>query len=294
VKTAMKDDLIKKVRRIELNTRRLMNDLMGGEYKSRFKGQGVQFSEHRVYSPGDDIRHLDWKVTARSKEPLIKQYEEERELNVLIIADLSASGSFGSKSQVKRELVSDLGSMIAYAASFSGDKVGALLVTDQVQKVIPLRKGRNHALRIIRDLVSTPSEPGGTALKEALEEALKIMKQSGIVFVISDFIAADYEAPLKRIGKKHDLVVVPIRDTAEQHLPLEGFLYFEDPETGVTQFIDSTRKSVRDAWIDESQAQLKQQSQFFTAAKASVLTVYTNEDYAETLVRFLKKRKGSK
>jgi uncharacterized protein (DUF58 family) len=290
----MNEEILKKVKKIELSTRRLMNDMMGGDYRSRFKGQGVQFSEHRVYAPGDDIRHIDWKVTARSKEPLVKQYEEERELNVLIIADFSGSEEFGSKSVSKRQLATELGAMIAYAASNSGDKVGVLFVSHRIQKVVPLKKGRNHVLRIIRDFLSIEVEPGGTALKEAFDETLRVMKQSGIIFVISDFMAEGYESAMKRLGKKHDLVVVPIEDPGETRIPEIGTMYFQDPETGETHVIDTTRKGFQNEWNKHTQEFKTKLRQNFVASKAEVLAVTTHEDYAESLVRFLRKRKKSR
>src|ERR1035437_6653254 len=189
----MNEDLLKKVKRIEITTKKLMDEFMSGGYKSHFKGQGVQFSEHRTYSPGDDIRHIDWKVSARSKEPLLKQYEEERELSVFIIADFSTSQEFGSQHLTKRELVTQLGSMIAYAANLSGDKVGVLFVTNKVKKTIAPKKGKNHVLRIIHEFLNFPSDVGGTDLKGAFEEARRVLKHSGIVFILSDFLAEDYE-----------------------------------------------------------------------------------------------------
>jgi uncharacterized protein (DUF58 family) len=290
----MNDEILKKVRQIELSTRKLMNDSMGGDYKSRFKGQGVQFSEHRVYSPGDDIRHLDWKVTARSKEPLIKQYEEERELNVLVIVDVSKSEDFGSQKSSKRDMVTDLGAMIAYAASNSGDKVGFLILSDTVQKVIPLRKGRNHVLRIIRDLVSTEPNAGGTALKEALDETLRVMKQSGIVFIISDFLAKGFESPLKLLGKKHDLIVIPLSDPSEMDIPNLGWVSIQDPETGEMKALDFSRNSVRTEWSEDWKRHQQKLNQLFVASRASVVNISTREDYAEVLVRFLRKRKNAK
>lgn len=194
----MNEDLLKKVKRIEISTKKLMDEFMSGGYKSHFKGQGVQFSEHRTYTAGDDIRHIDWKVSARSKEPLLKQYEEERELNVFIIADFSSSQDFGSQKMTKRELVTQLGSMIAYAANLSGDKIGVLFVTDKVKKTITPKKGKNHVLRIIHEFLNFPTEVGGTDLKGAFEEARRVLKHSGIVFVISDFQAENYERNLDR------------------------------------------------------------------------------------------------
>jgi uncharacterized protein (DUF58 family) len=228
----MNEDLLKKVKRIEITTKKLMDEFMSGGYKSHFKGQGVQFSEHRTYSAGDDVRHIDWKVSARSKEPLLKQYEEERELSVFIIADFSASQDFGSQFITKRELVTQLGSMIAYAANLSGDKVGVLFVTNKVKKTIAPKKGKNHVLRIIHEFLNFPTESGGTDLKGAFEEARRVLKHSGIVFVISDFLAEDYERNLRQLSKKNDVVAIRIEDPNERAIPFSGVIEIEHPETG--------------------------------------------------------------
>jgi uncharacterized protein (DUF58 family) len=287
----MNDLLLKKVKRIEIATRKVMDDFMSGGYKSHFKGQGVQFSEHRTYTPGDDIRHLDWKVSARSKEPLIKQYEEERELSVFIIADLSASQDFGSQKQIKREVVAELGAMIAYAASNSGDKVGVLFVTSKVKKIVELKKGRNHVLRIIRDLLSFETEAGGTALKQAFEETQRMLKHSGIIFILSDFKAEGYESPLRRLAKKHDVVAVKINDPAELEIPNVGRLSIVDPETGKEMDVEPGSYMFKKLMKDQNQAFEQKTKQIFNVAGVEVLPMNTYEDYAEGLVRFLKRRK---
>ncbi len=287
----MNEALLKKVKRIEITSRKMMDEVMSGGYKSRFKGQGVQFSEHRQYTPGDDIRHLDWKVSARSREPLVKQYEEERELNVFIIADFSGSIEFGSKSNTKRDILGELGALIAYAASQSGDKVGVLFVTDRVRKTIELKKGRNHVLRIIRDLISFPTGPGGTGLKQAFDEARRLLKHSGIVFVLSDFKAEGYEASLRQLARKHDVIAVKIEDPAEKGLPKLGLLRVVDPETGLESELWLESYSFqRD--FSESRAQFETRTkQIFNLAGVDVLPVNSVEDHAETLVHFLKRRK---
>lgn len=287
----MKEELLKKVKKIEIATRRMMDSVMSGGYKSHFKGHGVQFSEHRQYTPGDDIRHIDWKVSARSREPLIKQYEEERELNVFIIADLSASSDFGSKTQTKKEMVAELGAMIAYAASNSGDKVGVLFVTDHVEKTIPLKKGKNHVLRIIHDLLSFPTKPGGTALKKAFEETRRVMKNSGIVFILSDFKAEGYEIALKQLSRKHDVVAVKIDDPAEKKLAPLGRFTIEDPETGVLVDIDSTSKNFQKNFSEQQNQFEAKTKQILNQARVETLLIDTHEDHAERLLQFLKRRK---
>jgi uncharacterized protein (DUF58 family) len=264
---------------------------MSGGYKSHFKGQGVQFSEHRQYTPGDDIRHIDWKVSARHREPLIKQYEEERELNVFIIADMSASVDFGSKNQFKRELIAELGAMIAYAASISGDKVGVLVVTDRVEKVIPLKKGRNHVLRIIRDLLSFPTRPGGTALKQGMEETRRFMKNAGIVFILSDFRAEGYESAIRQLSRKHDVVAVQIEDPSEKNLIDLGTFRFVDPETGIEIEVDPSKYAFQKAFQSFQKNFEQKTKQIFNLARVEVVQVNTHEDHAEKLLHFLKRRK---
>jgi uncharacterized protein (DUF58 family) len=290
----MNESILKKVKRIEISSRRMMDDIMAGGYKSKFRGQGVQFSEHRQYTPGDDIRHLDWKVSARSKEPLIKQYEEERELNVFIIADFSASCEFGSVRNFKSAVIAELGAMISYAASSSGDKVGVLFVTDRVRKTIELKKGKNHVLRIIRDLSSFASEPGGTGLKKALEETRRLLKHSGIVFILSDFKAEGYENALRQLSRKHDVVAVKIDDPAEMTLPDLGNMTLLDPESLIQQELtfDSSefKKQIRD-----HQAQFENRTkQIFNLAGVETLSIKTAEDHAEKLLFFLKRRKSAR
>lgn len=290
----MNGDLLKKVKRIEISTKKLMDEFMSGGYKSHFKGQGVQFSEHRTYASGDDIRHIDWKVSARSKEPLLKQYEEERELNVFIIADFSSSLEFGSKSQSKKELVTQLGSMIAYAANLSGDKVGVLFVTHKVKKTIPPKKGKNHVLRIIHELIQFPSEPGGTDLKGAFEEARRVLKHSGIVFIISDFQADHYQQNLRQLSKKNDVVAVQVLDPGEKNVGFGGVIELEHPETGQKLEINtrsySFQKSLKD-WNSELESRSKQSLDY---SGVETLKVKTDEDYTEALVSFFKRRKQKK
>jgi uncharacterized protein (DUF58 family) len=290
----MNEEILKKVKRIEISTKKLMDEFMSGGYKSHFKGQGVQFSEHRIYTPGDDIRYIDWKVSARSKEPLLKRYEEERELNVFIIADFSASQEFGSSSNTKRELVTQIGSMIAYAANLSGDKTGVLFVTNKVKKTIPPKKGKNHVLRIIHDFIKFETEPGGTDLKGAFEEARQVLKHSGIVFVISDFNADGYEKNLRQLAKKNDVVAIKIEDPDQSAIPFHGRFVFENPETGRLTEIDTSSKRFKDAISDWNTKYNEKTIQNLQFSGIETLTVKTNDDYTEALVRFFKHRKKKK
>jgi uncharacterized protein (DUF58 family) len=290
----MNGEILKKVKRIEISTKKLMDEFMSGGYKSHFKGQGVQFSEHRTYTAGDDIRHIDWKVSARSKEPLIKQYEEERELNVFIIADFSASQEFGSKNLTKKELVTQLGSMIAYAANLSGDKIGVLFVTNQVRKTVPPKKGKNHVLRIIHELLTFPTEPGGTDLRGAFEEARRVLKHSGIVFVISDFAAEHYDKTLKQLSKKNDVVAIKITDPNETSIPIAGRLEITHPETGKNIEVDLSSKAFKKTLQNWAHKIGDQSDQTLKISGIETLTVRTNDDYTEALVSFFKRRKQKK
>ncbi len=290
----MNEEIQKKVKRIELVTRKAMDEMLSGGYKSHFRGQGVQFSEHRSYAHGDDIRHIDWKVSARSKEPLLKQYEEERELNVFIIADLSASLEFGTQKHLKKEVVAELGAVIAYAASMSGDRVGVLIVTNHVKKIIELKKGRNHVLRIIRDLLSFPTESGGTNLKEAFEEAYHLMKHTGIVFVLSDFRAEDYEKGIKQLARKHDVVAIQIEDSNEYRFDGVGPITIFDPETqNEVSFNPGTYSFKKD--FNQSKNEFENKTkQILNYSGVEILKVNTHEDYVDRLLRFFNKRKKKK
>ena len=287
----MNESILKRVKRIELTSKKLMDDVMSGGYRSRFKGQGVQFSEHRQYTPGDDIRHLDWKVSARSREPLVKQYEEERELNVFLIADFSGSIEFGSTLNTKKDVLTELGAMLAYAASNTGDKVGVLFVTDRVRKTIELKKGRNHVLRIIRDFVTFPTEPGGTDLKSALGDARRILKHSGIVFILSDFKAEGYESALRQLARKHDVVALKIEDPGEVRLVKTGRLRLLDPETGNEVEINPDAYSFKRDFLQYQTEFETRTKQIFNLAGVDSLPIRTNEDHVETLLHYLKSRK---
>ena len=209
------EDLLRRVRQIEITTRKMVDDVMSGSYRSTFKGHGVQFSEHRLYVPGDDVRHIDWKVSARSRDPLIKKYEEERELTVLLVVDVSGSEAFSSARKLKSEVAAEIAGMLAYAASHTGDKVGVMLFAGEVEKIIRPKKGRQHILRIIRDMLAYRPTTRGTDLAGALDGAGRMMKHAGVVFVLSDFLAEGYELPLKRLARRHDVIAVNVGDERE-------------------------------------------------------------------------------
>lgn len=284
-------ELVKKVKRIEITTRKMVNDMMSGQYRSHFKGSGVQFSEHRVYAPGDDVRHIDWKVSARTKEPLIKKYEEERELSVFLVVDISASKRFGSSQKLKSEIAAEVGGMLAYAATHTGDRVGALMFGEGVEKIIPPRKGRQHVLRLIRDLLSEEAHSQGTNLGNALDAAGRMMKHSGIVFVISDFITQDYEVQLRRLSRKHDVVAIWLDDDRERDFPQAGWGLFWDPEKEEEVYVDTGSFAFR-SWMKEREKTFEDQTlSCFTKGQVEVLRINTREDYGDAIVRFFQKRK---
>jgi len=287
----LSEELLKKVKKIEFHSRKLVNDAMSGNYRSHFRGLGMQFSEHRVYEPGDDIRHVDWKASARGKELLIKKFEEERELNVFLVVDISGSELFGSNHQTKSQIIAEVGGMLAHAANYTGDKIGLMLFSSQIEKTIRPKKGRIHVQKIIRELLLSRSKGKGTQLKQALESTEKLMKHSGIVFIISDFIADGYHDVLKRLSKKHDVVAVSVQDKAEREIPLHGYVALTNPETGEDYFVDADQYSFKE-WLktqyDKREAGLVQ---LFKESKVEKLSIISDQDYGEAIVRFFQKRK---
>ncbi|MBC7690374.1 MAG: DUF58 domain-containing protein [Methylotenera sp.] len=286
----LSEELRKKIRLIEISTRKLVDDAMSGQYKSHFKGQGVQFSEHRLYVPGDDVRHIDWKVSARSRDPLVKKYEEERELTVFLVVDVSASESFGSAEKTKSEVTAETAAMLASAAIHSGDRVGVLLFGGEVEKVIPPKKGRQHILRIVKDLLTYRPRTQGTDLAGALDAAGRIMKHSGVIFLISDFMANDYEFALKRLAKRHDVVAITVADERESEIPEIGTLLMMDPETGDERLVDTSSYAFK-KWFTQYRNMHEQKTRLaLKGARVDELKIVTKEDYGEALVRYFRAR----
>jgi uncharacterized protein (DUF58 family) len=285
------EELVRKVRLIEITTRKVVDDVMSGQYRSHFKGHGVQFSEHRLYVPGDDIRHIDWKVSARTRDPLIKKFEEERELTVFLVVDVSGSESFGSARKLKSEVAAEIGGMLAYAAIHTGDKVGVLLFAGEVERIIPPKKGRQHILRIIRDILGFErAKKPGTDLKGALEAAGRVMKHGGVIFVISDFIADGYEVALKRLARKHDVVAISIGDPRESEIPDVGQLLFWDPETGEERLIDTGSYAFK-KWFEAFRTGHQARAHdAFRGGKIELLKIGTADQYADAVVRFFRTR----
>src|ERR1700733_5882502 len=250
---ALTREILKKVRQIELRTRRLVTDALAGEYHSVFKGRGMDFDEVREYSPGDEVRLIDWNVTARTGVPFIKKLREERELTLLLAVDVSASGKFGSNAQSKRELAAEIASVLAFSAIRNRDKVGLLLFTDEVEQYIPPTKGRQHVLRVIREILFHTPQRRGTNVASALDFVNDVLRRRAVVFVISDFIESPeafqrLKRQLRLTNKRHDLVLLHLRDRHEEELPALGLLTLEDPETGEVMEIDTDSQEVRNSF----------------------------------------------
>lgn len=283
-------EILKKIRRLELRTRRLVNSTFAGQYHSVFKGRGMNFEEVREYNPGDDIRSIDWNVTARMNTPYVKKYTEERELTVLLIVDVSASGSFGSVDLSKRELAAEVAAILAFSAINNNDKVGLLLFTDEVELFIPPKKGRMHTLRLIREMLYFRPKGRGTNLAAALEYANKLLTRRAVVFVISDFLADDFSKPLTVAGRRHDVVAMPIIDPGEEHLPDVGRITFEDAETGEQIEIDTSSRVVRNQFAAEQVRRGKTLNKLFRTRGLDVVSLATNADYLIALRTFFARR----
>lgn len=283
-------DIIKKVRYIEIKTRGLTQQIFSGRYHSAFKGTGMAFSEVREYSYGDDIRSIDWKVTARYNHPYIKIFEEERELTVLLLIDVSASNSFGSKSHLKSDLITELASVLAFSAIHNNDKVGVIFFSSKVEKFIPPKKGTTHILRIIREMLDFKAENQGTRIVSGLEFLNNTIKKRSIVFLISDFFDSGYEDVFSITKRKHDLVALRIEDLKEQELPPVGFVQLADPETGKKKYIDTenfdTRINYKKWWIENTE-RIKNTC---IRTGTDMAIIQTGQDYVRPLLQLFKQR----
>ena len=283
-------ELLKKVRRIELKIKSLSKNIVSGEYHSAFKGRGMSFSEVRSYQYGDDVRNIDWNVTARANEPFVKIFEEERELTIMILVDVSGSSSFGSKLQRKSEVFTEICAMLAFSASQNNDKVGVILFSDKIEKFIPPKKGKQHTLRIIRELLDFTPDTSGTDIALALQYLTNILKKKAICFILSDFQADNYETALKIASKKHDIIGFRVSDPREAELPDVGLLQIRDPETGETGWIDTHD---RDALASYNLTFKKNKDAFyrhFKKSKTGVIDMSIQDSYVLALLQFFKKR----
>ncbi|TLP73145.1 DUF58 domain-containing protein [Maribacter sp. ACAM166] len=283
-------ELLKKVRKIEIKTRRLSDHIFGGEYHSTFKGRGMTFSEVRQYQFGDDVRNIDWNVTARYNEPYIKVFEEERELTMMLMVDISGSELFGTTNQFKNEIITEITATLAFSALQNNDKVGLTLFSDQIELYIPPKKGKTHALRIIRELLEFKPKSNKTDIAQALKFMSSVMKKKAIVFVLSDFIGDDYEKTLKITGNKHDLTGIRVYDEREESIPNLGMVQLEDIETGRIQLVNTQSKKVRNAYTEFNRERIAYFKESFTKAGCGTLDCRVDESYVKKLLGYFKRR----
>jgi len=282
--------ILKKVKQVEIRTRGLVNDLFGGEYHSVFKGRGMAFSEVREYQPGDDIRLIDWNVTARNGSPFIKIFEEERELTVYLLVDISKSGEFGSQNQLKQEFGAEIASVLGFSAIKNNDKVGLILFSNDIEKYVVPKKGKSHVLRVIRELLYNKTKGNKTSIKNALDYLLKVAKRKSVIFLISDFIDDDYWASLKIVNRKHDLIGIRLFDPAEKLLPDIGVIKVRDPESGSSFWIDTSNR------LEMEKLKNQINSDFDTFNKQAkkigfdIISVSTNGDFVDPLISLFRKR----
>ncbi len=285
------NELLKRVRRIEIKTRKLTDNVFAGEYHSAFKGRGMSFSEVREYQLGDDVRDIDWNVTARMNRPYVKVFEEERELTLMLLIDLSASQTFGTKERTQRELAAEIAATLAFSALQNNDKVGVLFFTDRVEKFIPPQKGKKHVLYIIRELLNFEPAGKGTDIGGALEYLVRILPKRSIAFVLSDFLTdGDYERPLCVAARKHDVVALQVYDRLLAQLPDVGLLRVTDAETGQERYVDTSSRAVRNSqqkWWSEQQTALQQ---LFRRSKVRFTSIATHADYVRPLISLFAQR----
>ena len=283
-------ELFKKIRRIEIRTKGLVNNVFGGEYHSAFKGRGIEFSEVRPYQFGDDIRSIDWNVTARTGETFVKIFEEEREQTLVLVVDISGSGDFGSRNKFKREIAAEICAILGFSAIKNNDKVGLLLFSDQVELFVPPKKGRRHVLRLIRDLFAHEPHSHGTSLAAALNHILHVVHRRSIVLIVSDFFDADFEKPLRMVAQRHDTVAIHLQDRREQELPSLGLVDLTDPETGETLLVDTRSRNARRLFAEHARQQHDALTTLFRRSRVDNVEIQTEKDYVEPLGRFFRHR----
>lgn len=283
-------ELLKKVRKIEIKTRRLSDHVFGGEYHSTFKGRGMTFSEVRQYQFGDDVRNIDWNVTARYNEPFVKVFEEERELTLMLMVDISGSEFFGTQDQFKNEIIIEIAATLAFSAMQNNDKTGLILFSDEIERYIPPKKGKSHVLRIIRELLEFEPKSNKTDIANALKFLSNVMKKKAIVFVLSDFIADNYRDTLKIAAKKHDLTGIRIYDKAEENIPNLGMVQMQDQETGELLLVNTGSKSVRNQYYGFHRERVDYFTESFTKSGAGALSSRVDESYVKKLLGYFKGR----
>jgi len=283
-------ELLKKVRKIEIKTRGLSNQIFSGQYHSAFKGKGMAFSEVREYQPGDDIRTIDWNVTARFDHPFVKIYDEERELTVMLLIDVSGSNKFGTRQSFKEDLIAELAAVLSFSAIHNNDKVGVIFFSDKIEKFIPPAKGTKHILRIIRELIDFKPESSKTDISGALKFFHNAIKKRSVAFLISDFIDKDFEDALKITNKKHDLVAVRIFDPREEQIPNVGLMRVSDAETGRSLWVDTSDPTLRANFQKHNHQQFLNLKNMFSRAGVDMVSVATGTDYVPPLMKLFSKR----
>jgi len=283
-------EILKKVQRIEIQTRGIVNDVFSGEYHSVFKGRGMDFSEVREYQIGDDIRTIDWNVSARAGRPYVKVFEEERELTVMLLVDVSSSADFGTFEQMKGELAVELCAVLAFSAIKNNDKVGLMIFTDRIEKYVPPKKGKSHVLRVLRELLYHRPEGSGTDIRAALEYLSRIQQKRATVFLVSDFISEGYERALQIANKKNDIVAMTIVDPREREMPNVGLLELEDAETGEIVVVDTSDPSVMNLFSSQTETDRLKREKLFKSMDIDHIDISTDRSYVEPLVKFFRMR----
>jgi uncharacterized protein (DUF58 family) len=285
-------EVLRQIRRLQLRARRAVEDLLGGEYHSVFKGAGIAFEEVRAYQPGDDIRTIDWNVTARMGQPFVKRFIEERELTVMLAVDCSGSQQFGTAAQQKREVAAELAAVLAFSAISNNDRVGLLQFSDRVERFVPPRKGTRHVLRLIRDVLFHRPEHRGTSLRQGLDYLNRVLHRRAIVFLLSDFLDRDYDRSFKRTGRRHDLIAVRITDPREEELPAVGLVELEDAETGERVLLDTASAAVRAAYQRAGVARREELRRLARSARTDLVEVSTDGGHLDALIRFFLQREA--
>jgi uncharacterized protein (DUF58 family) len=283
-------ELAKKIRYIQIYTNKTVNDVLAGEYQSAFKGAGMEFDEVREYQPGDEVRSIDWNVTARQGHPYVKRFHEERELTVMFVVDLSASGQFGSTGQLKNELAAELCALLAFSAVKSNDKVGMILFTDRIEQFVAPAKGVSHALRIIRDVLGFKASGAQTNIPAALDYLGRVIRKRCVVFLVSDFLGEGYEKPMRVLSRKHDLIAVTVSDPRELALPDLGLIELEDAESGEIVLLDSGSRRARLHYAELGQERIQRLRTSFQSMEVDQIDLLTGEDYVKKLLGFFRRR----
>jgi len=283
-------ELIRKIRRIQIYTARTVNDVLAGQYRSVFKGRGMEFAEVREYQIGDDVRLIDWNVTARMGRPYVKQFSEEREMTVMLLVDVSGSGRFGSVEQTKNEIAAEIAALIAFSAIRNNDKVGLIMFTDRVEKFVAPKKGRSHVLRVIREILYFQPEGKRTDIAVAIEYLMRVTSRRAVVFLISDFIASGYEKRLRVTNLRHDVIALSVTDPREMRLPSVGLIHLEDPETGDLVLVNTHSTKLRSQYERMMKKRLSERDRTFRSMNVDCVEISTDSSYVEPLVKFFRMR----